>query len=153
MGQAGTPWEWHIERCSMQWAWAPRAPWRFHVLSHPLPGQGGTDAEKHRDLLAAENERLRQEMKACEGELRELQRQQQAPCRDCPHLQVRRRWWQWWWQGDGQLWVTRPWLSCPLPGERRSAGAAVPAAAGSGGDAGQAGGAGPGGAAEDESLG
>ncbi|NXW78032.1 KIFC3 protein, partial [Hirundo rustica] len=50
---------------------------------------GGTDAEKHRDLLAAENERLRQEMKACEGELRELQRQQQqqAPCRDCPHLQ------------------------------------------------------------------
>uniref|UniRef100_A0A8D2N5V9 Kinesin family member C3 n=1 Tax=Zonotrichia albicollis TaxID=44394 RepID=A0A8D2N5V9_ZONAL len=56
--------------------------WRFHVLSHPL--QGGTDAEKHRDLLAAENERLRQEMKALEGE---LQRQQQAPCRDCPHLQ------------------------------------------------------------------
>ncbi|NWR50057.1 KIFC3 protein, partial [Regulus satrapa] len=50
--------------------------------------QGGTDAEKHRDLLAAENERLRQEMKACEGQLRELQqRQQQAPCRDCPHLQ------------------------------------------------------------------
>ncbi|XP_038004018.1 kinesin-like protein KIFC3 isoform X2 [Motacilla alba alba] len=48
---------------------------------------GGTDAEKHRDLLAAENERLRQEMKALEGELRELQRQQQAPCRDCPHLQ------------------------------------------------------------------
>ncbi|XP_063266649.1 kinesin-like protein KIFC3 isoform X5 [Prinia subflava] len=48
---------------------------------------GGTDAEKHRDLLAAENERLRQEMKACEAELRELQRQQQAPCRDCPHLQ------------------------------------------------------------------
>ncbi|NXE40388.1 KIFC3 protein, partial [Ptilorrhoa leucosticta] len=49
---------------------------------------GGTDVEKHRDLLAAENERLRQEMKACEGELRELRRQQQqAPCRDCPHLQ------------------------------------------------------------------
>uniref|UniRef100_A0A8C8B871 Kinesin-like protein n=1 Tax=Otus sunia TaxID=257818 RepID=A0A8C8B871_9STRI len=47
---------------------------------------GGTDAEKHRDLLAAENERLRQEMKACEGELRELRRQQ-APCRDCAHLQ------------------------------------------------------------------
>ncbi|NWY64802.1 KIFC3 protein, partial [Erithacus rubecula] len=53
---------------------------------------GGTDAEKHRDLLAAENERLRQEMKACEGELRELQRQQQqAPCRDCPHLQENAR--------------------------------------------------------------
>ncbi|XP_065496942.1 kinesin-like protein KIFC3 isoform X2 [Caloenas nicobarica] len=48
---------------------------------------GGTDAEKHRDLLAAENERLRQEMKACEGELRELRQQQQAPCRDCVHLQ------------------------------------------------------------------
>ncbi|XP_064526968.1 kinesin-like protein KIFC3 isoform X3 [Pseudopipra pipra] len=50
---------------------------------------GGTDAEKHRDLLAAENERLRQEMKACEGELRELRRQQQqqAPCRDCHHRQ------------------------------------------------------------------
>ncbi|NXW02306.1 KIFC3 protein, partial [Fregetta grallaria] len=47
---------------------------------------GGTDAEKHRDLLAAENERLRQEMKVCEGELRELRRQQQAPCRDCAHL-------------------------------------------------------------------
>ncbi|NXB89519.1 KIFC3 protein, partial [Vidua chalybeata] len=53
--------------------------------------QGGTDAEKHRDLLAAENERLRQEMKALEGELRELQRQQQAPCRDCPHLQENAR--------------------------------------------------------------
>ncbi|XP_074769701.1 kinesin-like protein KIFC3 isoform X5 [Athene noctua] len=48
---------------------------------------GGTDAEKHRDLLVAENERLRQEMKACEGELRELRRQQQVPCRDCAHLQ------------------------------------------------------------------
>uniref|UniRef100_A0A8D2QHG5 Kinesin family member C3 n=1 Tax=Zonotrichia albicollis TaxID=44394 RepID=A0A8D2QHG5_ZONAL len=60
----------------------PKGPAGFHVLSHPL--QGGTDAEKHRDLLAAENERLRQEMKALEGE---LQRQQQAPCRDCPHLQ------------------------------------------------------------------
>ncbi|XP_021263680.1 kinesin-like protein KIFC3 isoform X2 [Numida meleagris] len=47
---------------------------------------GGTDAEKHRDLLAAENERLRQEMKAREGELRELRRQQ-AACRDCAHLQ------------------------------------------------------------------
>ncbi|XP_042695443.1 kinesin-like protein KIFC3 isoform X3 [Centrocercus urophasianus] len=47
---------------------------------------GGTDAEKHRDLLVAENERLRQEMKAREGELRELRRQQ-AACRDCTHLQ------------------------------------------------------------------
>ncbi|NXI94777.1 KIFC3 protein, partial [Psophia crepitans] len=40
--------------------------------SMPSRQQGGTDAEKHRDLLAVENERLRQEMKACEGELREL---------------------------------------------------------------------------------
>ncbi|NXJ82646.1 KIFC3 protein, partial [Trogon melanurus] len=45
---------------------------------------GGTDVEKHRDLLAAENERLRQEMKACEGELRELR---SRPCQDCAHLQ------------------------------------------------------------------
>ncbi|KAM6064355.1 kinesin-like protein KIFC3 isoform 6-T6 [Theristicus caerulescens] len=52
---------------------------------------GGTDAEKHRDLLVAENERLRQEMKACEGELRELRRQQQAPCQDCAHLQENAR--------------------------------------------------------------
>ncbi|XP_061863418.1 LOW QUALITY PROTEIN: kinesin-like protein KIFC3 [Colius striatus] len=51
---------------------------------------GGTDAEKHRDLLAAENERLRQEMKARDGELRELRRQQQ-PCRDCAHLQENAR--------------------------------------------------------------
>ncbi|NXG80062.1 KIFC3 protein, partial [Baryphthengus martii] len=48
---------------------------------------GGTDAEKHRDLLVAENERLQQEMKVCEGELQELRRQQQeAQCRDCAHL-------------------------------------------------------------------
>lgn len=49
------------------------------------------DLEKHRDLLAAENERLRQEMKAREGELRELRRQQ-AQCRGCTHLQVS-PWW------------------------------------------------------------
>lgn len=60
----------------------------------PCRQQGGTDVEKHRDLLAAENERLRQEMKACEGELRELRQQQQAPCRDCVHLQVSCQWWQ-----------------------------------------------------------
>ncbi|XP_054025821.1 kinesin-like protein KIFC3 isoform X1 [Dryobates pubescens] len=47
----------------------------------------GTEAEKHRALLAAENERLRQEMKTCEGELLELRRRQQAPCQDCAHLQ------------------------------------------------------------------
>ncbi|NXX23636.1 KIFC3 protein, partial [Podargus strigoides] len=48
---------------------------------------GGMDTEKHRDLLAAENERLRQEVKACEGELQ----QQQAPCWDCAHLQENAR--------------------------------------------------------------
>ncbi|NXJ65268.1 KIFC3 protein, partial [Rostratula benghalensis] len=48
---------------------------------------GGTDVEK--DLLATENERLRQEMKAREGELQELRRQQQqqVPFQDCTHLQ------------------------------------------------------------------
>lgn len=57
------------------------------AVSVQLQGQqGGTDLEKHRDLLAAENERLRQEMKAREGELRELRRQQ-AQCRGCTHLQ------------------------------------------------------------------
>ncbi|KAM9507929.1 kinesin-like protein KIFC3 isoform 2-T2 [Guaruba guarouba] len=56
-------------------------------LSLQLQGQGSTDVEKHRDLLVAENERLCQEMKTCEGELRELRRQQQALCRDCAHLQ------------------------------------------------------------------
>ncbi|KAI2578815.1 KIFC3 isoform 3, partial [Pan troglodytes] len=33
---------------------------------------GGTDLEKHRDLLMVENERLRQEMRRCEAELQEL---------------------------------------------------------------------------------
>ncbi|XP_071899785.1 kinesin-like protein KIFC3 isoform X14 [Anas platyrhynchos] len=57
------------------------------AVSVQLQGQqGGTDLEKHRDLLAAENERLRQEMKAREGELRELRRQQ-GQCRGCTHLQ------------------------------------------------------------------
>uniref|UniRef100_A0A8C3B8J3 Kinesin-like protein n=1 Tax=Cairina moschata TaxID=8855 RepID=A0A8C3B8J3_CAIMO len=57
------------------------------AVSVQLQGQqGGMDLEKHRDLLAAENERLRQEMKAREGELRELRRQQ-AQCRGCTHLQ------------------------------------------------------------------
>ncbi|XP_067158842.1 kinesin-like protein KIFC3 isoform X3 [Apteryx mantelli] len=61
------------------------------AVSVQLQGQGGTDLEKHRDLLAAENERLRQEMKACEGELRALRQQQQqrqqAPCLACEHVQ------------------------------------------------------------------
>ncbi|NXA41631.1 KIFC3 protein, partial [Eudromia elegans] len=48
---------------------------------------GGTDVEKHRDLLAAENERLRREVKACEGELRALRQRQPGPCLPCEHGQ------------------------------------------------------------------
>ncbi|XP_044515287.1 kinesin-like protein KIFC3 [Gracilinanus agilis] len=45
---------------------------------------GGTDLEKHRDLLMVENERLRQDMKRCESELQEL-RARPSPCPDCEH--------------------------------------------------------------------
>ncbi|XP_043842946.1 kinesin-like protein KIFC3 isoform X2 [Dromiciops gliroides] len=45
---------------------------------------GGTDLEKHRDLLMVENERLRQDMKRCEAELQEL-RARPPPCPDCEH--------------------------------------------------------------------
>ncbi|XP_035399464.1 kinesin-like protein KIFC3 isoform X10 [Cygnus atratus] len=48
------------------------------AVSVQLQGQGGTDLEKHRDLLAAENERLRQEMKENAGlqeRLSQLQRE------------------------------------------------------------------------------
>ncbi|XP_056667843.1 kinesin-like protein KIFC3 isoform X6 [Monodelphis domestica] len=45
---------------------------------------GGTDLEKHRDLLMVENERLRQDMKRCEAELQEL-RAKPSPCPDCEH--------------------------------------------------------------------
>lgn len=87
-GHSGTP--------LARWAGAPQgaAGWGASRQDGAWPApirsgwQGGTDAEKQRDLLAAENERLRQEMKACEGELRELRRQQQAPCHGCAHLQV-----------------------------------------------------------------
>lgn len=51
--------------------------------------QGGTDLEKHRDLLVTENERLKQEMKSCETELLEL-RKQHVKCVDCEHVQVKR---------------------------------------------------------------
>ncbi|XP_036606589.1 kinesin-like protein KIFC3 isoform X1 [Trichosurus vulpecula] len=46
---------------------------------------GGTDLEKHRDLLMVENERLRQDMKRCEAELQEL-RARPPPCPDCEHI-------------------------------------------------------------------
>ncbi|XP_074054832.1 kinesin-like protein KIFC3 isoform X2 [Macrotis lagotis] len=47
---------------------------------------GGTDLEKHRDLLMVENERLRQDMRRCEAELQEL-RTRPPPCSDCQHSQ------------------------------------------------------------------
>lgn len=50
--------------------------------------QGGTDLEKHRDLLMVENERLRQEMRRCEAELQELRAKPAAPCTGCEHSQV-----------------------------------------------------------------
>uniref|UniRef100_A0A8D0SU57 Kinesin-like protein n=3 Tax=Sus scrofa TaxID=9823 RepID=A0A8D0SU57_PIG len=48
---------------------------------------GGTDLEKHRDLLMVENERLRQEMRRCEAELQELRAKPAAPCEGCEHSQ------------------------------------------------------------------
>ncbi|CAK6436630.1 unnamed protein product [Pipistrellus nathusii] len=49
---------------------------------------GGTDLEKHRDLLMVENERLRQEMRRCEAELQELRaKPAAAPCAGCEHSQ------------------------------------------------------------------
>ncbi|XP_036997372.2 kinesin-like protein KIFC3 isoform X3 [Artibeus jamaicensis] len=48
---------------------------------------GGTDLEKHRDLLMVENERLRQEMRRCEAELQELRAKPGAPCTGCEHSQ------------------------------------------------------------------
>ncbi|KAM9607656.1 kinesin-like protein KIFC3 isoform 1-T1 [Trichechus inunguis] len=48
---------------------------------------GGTDLEKHRDLLMVENERLRQEMRCCEAELQELRAKPGAPCPGCEHRQ------------------------------------------------------------------
>ncbi|XP_062997095.1 kinesin-like protein KIFC3 [Elgaria multicarinata webbii] len=47
---------------------------------------GGTDLEKHRDLLVAENVRLKQEMKACEAQLQAL-RKLPVKCVDCEHGQ------------------------------------------------------------------
>ncbi|XP_036753540.2 kinesin-like protein KIFC3 isoform X1 [Manis pentadactyla] len=48
---------------------------------------GGTDLEKHWDLLMVENERLRQEMRRCEAELQELRTKPAAPCVGCEHSQ------------------------------------------------------------------
>ncbi|XP_019610093.2 kinesin-like protein KIFC3 isoform X3 [Rhinolophus sinicus] len=48
---------------------------------------GGTDLEKHRDLLMVENEQLRQEMRRCEAELQELRAKLAAPCTGCEHSQ------------------------------------------------------------------
>nr|KAF6410226.1 kinesin family member C3 [Rousettus aegyptiacus] len=48
---------------------------------------GGTDLEKHRDLLMVENEQLRQEMRRCEAELQELRAKPAAPCAGCEHSQ------------------------------------------------------------------
>uniref|UniRef100_A0A8C2YNU9 Kinesin-like protein n=2 Tax=Chinchilla lanigera TaxID=34839 RepID=A0A8C2YNU9_CHILA len=49
---------------------------------------GGTDLEKHRDLLMVENERLRQELRRRETELQELRAQPgAAPCPGCEHSQ------------------------------------------------------------------
>lgn len=75
-------------------------PWTCWPLLSPAcpchmpplrPGslQGGTDLEKHRDLLMVENERLKQELRRCEAELQELRTQPPAaPCLGCEHVQV-----------------------------------------------------------------
>uniref|UniRef100_A0A4W2HXT5 Kinesin-like protein KIFC3 n=1 Tax=Bos indicus x Bos taurus TaxID=30522 RepID=A0A4W2HXT5_BOBOX len=57
------------------------------AASTQLQNQGGTDLEKHRDLLMVENERLRQEMRRCEAELQELRAKPAAPCTGCEHSQ------------------------------------------------------------------
>ncbi|CAM2100871.1 kinesin-like protein KIFC3 isoform X1 [Caretta caretta] len=51
---------------------------------------GGTDLEKHRDLLIAENEHLKQDMKSCEAELQKLKKQH-VKCIDCEHIQENAR--------------------------------------------------------------
>ncbi|XP_059238246.1 kinesin-like protein KIFC3 isoform X3 [Mustela nigripes] len=61
-------------------------PIRAGEARHHHP-EGGTDLEKHRDLLVAENERLRQEMRRFEAELQELRAKPAAPCTGCEHSQ------------------------------------------------------------------
>ncbi|XP_042336712.1 kinesin-like protein KIFC3 isoform X2 [Sceloporus undulatus] len=48
---------------------------------------GGTDLEKHRDLLVAENLRLKQEVKMCEAQLQEFRKQPPVKCVGCEHSQ------------------------------------------------------------------
>ncbi|XP_036881226.1 kinesin-like protein KIFC3 isoform X4 [Manis javanica] len=88
---------------SVDWA-GPGSPHRLYVtvqvenLKEKLISQaqeasrlrselGGTDLEKHWDLLMVENERLRQEMRRCEAELQELRTKPAAPCAGCEHSQ------------------------------------------------------------------
>uniref|UniRef100_A0A665TFF5 Kinesin-like protein n=1 Tax=Echeneis naucrates TaxID=173247 RepID=A0A665TFF5_ECHNA len=59
-------------------------PWSYREL----PGLGATDLEKQLELLLAENDHLKQELKSCRSS--ELQRLNPAePCSHCPHSQVR----------------------------------------------------------------
>ncbi|XP_043351016.1 kinesin-like protein KIFC3 isoform X3 [Dermochelys coriacea] len=51
---------------------------------------GGTDLEKHRDLLVAENEHLKEDMKSREAELQKLGTQH-VKCIDCEHIQENAR--------------------------------------------------------------
>ncbi|XP_073163487.1 kinesin-like protein KIFC3 isoform X4 [Lepidochelys kempii] len=60
------------------------------AVSVQLQDQGGTDLEKHRDLLIAENEHLKQDMKSCEAELQKLKKQH-VKCIDCEHIQENAR--------------------------------------------------------------
>uniref|UniRef100_A0A8C3RV76 Kinesin-like protein n=1 Tax=Chelydra serpentina TaxID=8475 RepID=A0A8C3RV76_CHESE len=60
------------------------------AVSVKLQDQGGTDLEKHRDLLVAENEHLKQDMKSCEAELQKLKKQH-VKCLDCEHIQENAR--------------------------------------------------------------
>ncbi|TKC44558.1 hypothetical protein EI555_013467 [Monodon monoceros] len=57
------------------------------ATSTQLQNQGGTDLEKHRDLLIVENERLRQEMRRCEAELQDMRAKPAVPCTGCEHSQ------------------------------------------------------------------
>lgn len=73
---------------------SPHLPWPHAPPLDSRSLQGGTDLEKHRDLLMVENERLRQEMRRCEAELQELRAKPAAPCTGCEHSQV----------GPGPVW-------------------------------------------------
>ncbi|XP_026508450.1 kinesin-like protein KIFC3 isoform X1 [Terrapene carolina triunguis] len=51
---------------------------------------GGPDLEKRRNLLVAENEHLKQDMKSCEAQVQKL-KQQHVKCIDCEHIQENAR--------------------------------------------------------------